>query len=62
MIELGSDYDPSNWSLAMAGDAISWATIPHLLNGGLIYLTNEQDEAQENSDPVSYTQLRAHQT
>ncbi|MGV8862547.1 MAG: T6SS phospholipase effector Tle1-like catalytic domain-containing protein [Pseudomonas sp.] len=50
MIEFGRDYDPSNWSLALAGDAISWATIPHLLFGGLIYLTNEQDEAQEYRD------------
>ncbi|MEB0020111.1 DUF2235 domain-containing protein, partial [Pseudomonas sp. MH9.2] len=50
MTEFGRDYDPSNWSLALAGDAISWATIPHLLFGGLIYLTNEQDEAQEYRD------------
>ncbi|MDB6048565.1 MAG: putative alpha/beta hydrolase domain, partial [Pseudomonas sp.] len=47
MIEFARDYDPAKWSLTLAGDALSKAAIAHVLFGGLVYMTNEQDEAEE---------------
>jgi len=52
MTEFQNDYDPSRWGLSWEADSFSWATIPNVLFGGMVYLTNEQDEAEE------YTRIR----
>ncbi|WP_043301351.1 T6SS phospholipase effector Tle1-like catalytic domain-containing protein [Pseudomonas sp. M47T1] len=51
MADFRRDYIPE-WGLREGGEAFSTGTLINALAGGLVYLTNEQDEAAE------YSQLR----
>jgi hypothetical protein len=47
MAEFRRDYVPSFWGLSWEADTFSIATLAHVTLGGLVYLTNEEDEAEE---------------
>ncbi|MEB0086338.1 DUF2235 domain-containing protein [Pseudomonas sp. 10B1] len=47
MDEFRRDYVPSFWGLSWDADTLSLATLAHVTLGGWVYLTNEEDEAEE---------------